>query len=71
MAGAVLAHMCPALGPRVAPLLTAPRLLVAALDLLSTDKSVLKPVWDFSPCALCKDVTGKARKLQLHLPNLR
>lgn len=30
MAGAVLAHACPALGPRVAPLLTALLLLVAA-----------------------------------------
>lgn len=49
-------YVCSALSPCVAPLLIALLLLVAALDLLSTDKPVLKPLWDSSPCALCKDV---------------
>lgn len=49
LAGAVPAHVCPALGPRGAPLLTALLLLVAALDFLSREKPMLKPLWDFCP----------------------
>lgn len=39
-----LALACPALCPGVAPLLTELLLLVAALDLLSTENPVLNPV---------------------------
>lgn len=65
-----LALACPALCPDVAPLLTELLLLVAALDLLNTRNSVLNHCVRLQ-CDLYKDDSGKARKLQLQIPNFR
>lgn len=50
-----LALACPASCPGVAPLMTELLLLVAALDLLSSENPVLNPVWDSK--AICAKMT--------------